>query len=55
MKKFLDWLSHFKKAPKKTFLNHGEFEAAQSLKRKIEKKLGWKVVIPSYEESFDLD
>lgn len=51
----LDWLANFEKAPKKTFLTHGDLESAQSLKEKIEKRFGWKVVIPKLKESFDLD
>lgn len=51
----LDWLSHFEHAPKKIFLTHGELASAQSLKAKIEQKFGWKVIIPKYQESFDLD
>ncbi len=51
----LEWLSHLKKAPKKTFLNHGELEAAQALKQKIEERFGWKVIIPAFKESFELD
>lgn len=54
-KEILDWLVNFKKAPKKTFLTHGDLESAQSLKEKIEKRFGWKVVIPKLKESFDLD
>ncbi len=51
----LDWLSHFKTAPKKIFLTHGELEAAQALKEKIEKRFGWQVVVPAYEQSFELE
>lgn len=54
-KEILEWLSHFEQAPKKTFLTHGELESAQSLKEKIEQRLGWKVIIPKLKESFDLD
>ncbi len=50
----LDWLSYFKNKPKKIFLNHGEPESAASLKKKIEDRFGWSVVIPKYLESFDL-
>jgi len=50
----LAWLAAFKKAPKKVFLNHGEKDAAQALKEKIEQQLGWSVVIPKYKESFTL-
>ncbi len=51
----LEWLSHFESAPKKVFVTHGEIEAAESLKKKIEERFGWSVVIPKYLESFDLD
>ncbi len=51
----LEWLSYFKKAPKKVFVTHGEIEAAQSLKEKIEERFHWPVVIPMYEQSFELD
>jgi len=37
----LNWLSHFRRAPKKIFLNHGDPEALQSLKKHIVAKLGW--------------
>ncbi len=51
----LQWLGNFKKAPKKTFITHGESEAAKSLKEKIEKQLGWdNVVIPEYLQSENL-
>lgn len=44
----LDWLSKFHEQPRKTFLVHGEPEAASSLRFKIEEKLGWSVEIPEY-------
>lgn len=51
----LAWLGYFEAAPKKVFITHGEIEAAQSLKKKIEERFGWNVVIPKYLESFDLN
>ncbi|MCB1783494.1 MAG: MBL fold metallo-hydrolase [Alphaproteobacteria bacterium] len=50
----LEWLRHFRQAPRKTFLTHGEPEAALSLKAKIEEKLGWTVVIPEYGQKEEL-
>lgn len=47
----LDWLSHFKKTPKKVFLTHGELKSAESLKMKIEEQFGWKCIIPRYLQS----
>jgi metallo-beta-lactamase family protein len=51
----LEWLSSFEKAPKKVFLTHGELESAISLKKKIEDRFGWTVVIPKYKDSFELN
>jgi metallo-beta-lactamase family protein len=51
----LAWLSFFESSPKKVFITHGEIEAAQSLKKKIEERFGWSAVIPKYLESFELD
>lgn len=53
-KELLDWLGHFRKAPRKIFLTHGEPEAASSLKFKIEDRFGWNVEIPSYLQQVDL-
>lgn len=44
----LQWLKHFKTPPRKTFITHGEPNAALALKRNIEKTLGWTCVIPKY-------
>lgn len=54
-KEIIEWLGYFENPPKKVFLTHGQIESAQSLKKKIEKRFGWLVVIPKYLESFDLD
>lgn len=46
----LERLKHFRKPPRKTFITHGEPNAAASLKFKIEEKLGWNVEIPEYKQ-----
>lgn len=50
----LEWLGHFREPPRKTFLTHGEPEAASSLKFKIEEHLGWNVEIPEYSQTESL-
>ncbi len=50
----LDWLSNFQEAPRKTFITHGEPEAASSFKMKIEDRMGWTVVVPNYLEEVEL-
>ncbi len=44
----LDWLKNFNHYPRKVFITHGEPEAAQSLKEKIEERYHWPCVIPEY-------
>ncbi len=51
----LAWLMGFNAPPKKTFLVHGEPDAAQSLKEKIEKHFGWDVIIPKLGDRFELE
>lgn len=50
----LTWLGHFKAAPKRTFIVHGDPPAQASLQQKIVDRLGWEVVIPKYHEEFEL-
>lgn len=51
----LAWLSNFKNKLQKVFVTHGEEESAEALKKKIEDRFGWSVVVPKYKESFELD
>lgn len=50
----LNWLGAFNSAPRRVFVTHGEVQAAQSLKEKIEKQYNWNCVVPHYLEEFDL-
>ena len=50
----LDWLSSLRQPPKKIFLIHGDMQALEALQQKIEQRYGWNVVIPKYQESFQL-
>jgi metallo-beta-lactamase family protein len=47
----MKWLGTFAKAPKTTFVTHGEIEGATALSKLIDEKLGWKTLIPDYLES----
>ena len=47
----LEWLAHFNHHPRKVFITHGEPEAAEALKQKIEEKYGWQCVVPDYMHS----
>ena len=44
----LEWLKHFSNPVKRVFITHGETDAALTLKKNIEKSLGWNCVIPKY-------
>lgn len=50
----LTWLERFPSAPKQVFLVHGESGAAHALEQRIEKKLGWPVQVPGYQEKVAL-
>lgn len=50
----LEWLKPIEKAPKKTFITHGEVEAAQALKEKITTQLGWNCLVPTYKHKESL-
>ena len=48
------WLRTFPRAPKATYLVHGEAAAQDALKVRITKELGWNVEIPSHGQKVDL-
>jgi len=51
----LEWLSHFRKLPKKIFINHGELEASTVLAQKIAEKFpSIECVIPKFMEEFSI-
>jgi metallo-beta-lactamase family protein len=52
-KEIMRWLSSFKVPPKKTCVIHGEPEASAALADSI-RKLGWKVSVPNYLDTYTL-
>jgi metallo-beta-lactamase family protein len=50
----LRWLGGFRRAPKMTFLVHGEIAAMQALHTTIGARLGWKSMMPSHGQTVDL-
>lgn len=50
----LSWLRGFKAAPNKTFITHGEPAAADAMRQRIERELGWTCHLPYYLESVEL-
>ena len=51
----LAWLMGFNRPPSKTFIVHGEPDSSKALAKKIEKTLGWEVVVPEYNEECSID
>jgi metallo-beta-lactamase family protein len=48
------WLENFPKAPKMTFITHGEPLAGEALRKRIQEELRWPCTVPDYLETFDL-
>lgn len=51
----LDWLQHFKEAPKLTIINHGEPHQSQALKVKIKTELKWKCTVAKMNREYYLE
>jgi metallo-beta-lactamase family protein len=51
----LRWLGGFRRAPRQTFMVHGEPPAMQALSSAIREKLGWTVAIPKHGEVVTLE
>lgn len=50
----LAWLKRFRQAPRTTYIVHGEPDAADALRIRIEEELGWNVVLPEANQEYDL-
>lgn len=48
------WMGGFTAPPRRTFLVHGEPNAAESLRHRLDHDLGWPAVIPRQNQTFDL-
>ncbi|UCD94192.1 MAG: MBL fold metallo-hydrolase [Candidatus Zixiibacteriota bacterium] len=51
----LAWLMGFNKAPRRTFVIHGESHASASLADKIRSRFDWQVSVPDLNESYLID
>ena len=50
----MQWLRGFTRAPRITYLVHGEPPAQAALKARVERELGWRVHVPEYLERVEL-
>jgi len=48
------WLRGFTRAPKQTFIVHGEPAASDALRQRIERELRWPVSMPEYRQAYVL-
>jgi metallo-beta-lactamase family protein len=53
-KEVLRWLEGMPHAPRKTFLTHGEPEAAAAMAAHIKERFGWETNVPQYGDRFEL-
>lgn len=44
------WLRNFEASPKMTFITHGEPNASDTLRHRIEEELGWPCLVPEHRE-----
>jgi metallo-beta-lactamase family protein len=50
----VQWLRGFDAPPKQTFVTHGEPAAADAMRMRIERELGWTCRVPDYLETVEL-
>lgn len=48
------WLSGFKQPPQRIFIVHGEPQASEALRTRIDRELGWAATVPRQDQVFDL-
>jgi metallo-beta-lactamase family protein len=49
------WTDNFRRPPRHTFLTHGEEESSLALSAHLRHQRGWKVTVPEYLKTFELD
>lgn len=50
----IDWLRKFERGPRMTFVTHGEPEASDALRHRIEEELAWPCRVPAYRDEAEL-
>jgi metallo-beta-lactamase family protein len=51
----VEWLRGFERAPKQTFVTHGEPAASDAMRLHVERELGWPCTVPEYLSTVELD
>ena len=50
----MGWLAGMEKPPIRAFVVHGEADASDTLRHRIEEQLGWQACVPEYAEPYEL-
>jgi metallo-beta-lactamase family protein len=50
----LSWLRTQREVPEQTFVTHGEPNASDALRHRIQEELGWSVEVPDHGEAVEL-
>jgi metallo-beta-lactamase family protein len=53
-KEILRWLEGMQSAPRRTFITHGEPEAADAMAEHIRQRFGWEVTVPAYGDQVEI-
>jgi len=48
------WLRGFRRKPDRVFIVHGEDDASEALRVRIDRELGWDATVPRQGQAFDL-
>ncbi len=51
----MKWLSYFQSPPRQLFVTHGEEEVSLSFAKLVRETMGWKVTVPEYKQTVELD
>lgn len=51
----LAWLESFEEPPRETFLVHGDEDALDAMRKRVEERFGWRCSVPEHKEVFELD
>ncbi|MGA2060761.1 MAG: MBL fold metallo-hydrolase [Thermoguttaceae bacterium] len=51
----MKWLSYFQSPPRQLFVTHGEEEVSLSFAKLVRESKGWKVTVPEYKQTVELD
>lgn len=50
----IHWLSSFQREPSRVFIVHGEDDASEALRNRIDRELGWDAAVPRQDQEFEL-